>query len=66
MLNSRNPHLIFTGIRSIYGAYICGDSCDLNHDSSVILTGSYRTSDTLQMWDFGSGKLIHTVSLSNF
>lgn len=31
-------------IRSIFGAYICGDAVDLNYDSSEILTGSYRTS----------------------
>lgn len=48
-------------IRSIYGAYICGDSVDMNHDSTEILTASYRTTDTLQVWDFASGKLKHTI-----
>ncbi|CAD7956116.1 unnamed protein product [Amoebophrya sp. A120] len=48
-------------IRSIYGAYICGDAVDLNHDGSEILTASYRTTDTLQVWDFGTGSLKQTI-----
>mmetsp|Transcript_15598 Transcript_15598/g.38625 ORF Transcript_15598/g.38625 Transcript_15598/m.38625 type:complete len:362 (+) Transcript_15598:91-1176(+) len=48
-------------VRSIYGAYICGDAVDLNHDSTEILTASYRTTETLQVWDFGSGTLKYTI-----
>jgi len=75
--HSENPNLVISAgwdntvqiwdlrkgqsVRSIYGAYICGDAVDLNHDGSVILTGSYRATDTLQQWDFASGKLINTI-----
>ncbi|CAD7941305.1 unnamed protein product [Amoebophrya sp. A25] len=48
-------------VRSIYGAYICGDAIDLNDESSDILTASYRTTDTLQVWDFGTGQLKDTI-----
>lgn len=46
-------------IRSIYGPHICGDSLDCRN--KVVLTGSWRPDDSVQLWDFDSGNLIQTI-----
>lgn len=46
-------------VRSIFGPHICGDAVDVNHN--VIVTGSWRPDNPLQLWDFGSCSLIETV-----
>jgi WD40 repeat protein len=43
-------------IRSIYGPHIAGDTLD--YQNGVILSGSHNPKDQIQLWDFGSGKLI--------
>ena len=40
---------------------VCGDSLDLSPDGHTILTGSWRPHDTLQRWDFATGKLLDTI-----
>jgi WD40 repeat protein len=50
-------------IRSFFGPHICGDSIDIS--GGTILTGSYRMDNQLQTWDFGTGKLIDTISWGN-
>lgn len=47
-------------VKSIFGPHLCGDAIDIADDQ--ILTGSYRLDDVLQMWDFGTGKLMETIS----
>ena len=47
-------------VRSICGPFVCGDSIDL-HDQ-FLLTGAYRDSEQLQLWDFGSMEPIDTIS----
>mmetsp|Transcript_11081 Transcript_11081/g.27640 ORF Transcript_11081/g.27640 Transcript_11081/m.27640 type:complete len:359 (-) Transcript_11081:227-1303(-) len=42
-------------IRSLWNCYLCGDSVDFTSDGSQILTGSWRTENALQLWDFGHG-----------
>ncbi|KAJ4456028.1 putative F-box and WD-40 domain protein 7 [Paratrimastix pyriformis] len=49
-------------VRSIYGPHICGDALDIHEDQ--ILTGSWRTQDALQLWDFGSGRLLENIAWS--
>lgn len=46
-------------VRSIFGPHICGDAMDIHGGN--ILTGSWRSENPLELWDFGSGKLIETV-----
>lgn len=46
-------------IRSIFGPHLCGDALDI-HDN-VIVTGSWRANDQLQLWDFHSGVKITDV-----
>merc|ERR1719421_2559203 len=48
-------------VRSVFGPHICGDAVDINLDGTTILTGSWRVDKQIQLWDFGSGKLIDTV-----
>mmetsp|Transcript_115683 Transcript_115683/g.247256 ORF Transcript_115683/g.247256 Transcript_115683/m.247256 type:complete len:365 (-) Transcript_115683:94-1188(-) len=65
------PHIILSGgwdntvqvwdtrrghsVRSLWNCYLCGDSVDFSADGREILTGSWRTENALQIWDFGSG-----------
>lgn len=46
-------------IRSIFGPHVCGDAVDIRNN--VIVSGSWRPEDPLQLWDFGSGQLIETL-----
>eukprot|EP00440_Ansanella_granifera_P021627 gb/GFBE01023476.1/.p1 GENE.gb/GFBE01023476.1/~~gb/GFBE01023476.1/.p1 ORF type:complete len:344 (+),score=66.54 gb/GFBE01023476.1/:1-1032(+) len=48
-------------VRAIYGPHVCGDSLDISQDGETILTGSWRVEKQLQLWDFGSEKLLDTV-----
>lgn len=50
-------------IRSIYGPYISGDALDI-HDG-YILTGSWRESEQLQLWDFGTCEFIEEIDWNN-
>jgi COMPASS component SWD3 len=46
-------------VRTFAGPLICADGIDIFEE--VVLTGSWRESDQVQMWDLGTGKLISTV-----
>lgn len=46
-------------VRSIFGPHICGDAVDIY--GNVVLSGSWRPDNALQLWDFGTGKLIETL-----
>jgi len=53
-------------VRKIFGPHICGDALDIQSlsmsgTSRQILTGSWRKDNTLQIWDYGSGKLLKDV-----
>lgn len=50
-------------VRRIFGAHVCGDSLDMDPVYYHILTGSWRRDNSLQVWDFDSGRLIKNVSL---
>jgi len=47
--------------RSLSNVTICGDTLDFDASSDSLLTGSCRTRDALQLWDFGTGKLAQSV-----
>lgn len=47
-------------VRSIYGPHLCGEALDVYNDQ--VLTGSWRPKDALQLWDYGSGKLVRNVA----
>ena len=46
-------------VRSIYGPYLTGDGLDVKGD--LIVTGSSREKDSLQLWQFSSGKHLMTI-----
>ena len=46
-------------IGSIYGPEICGEGIDFR--DNVLLTGSWRDHDQLQLWDFGTRKKISNI-----
>lgn len=45
----------------IFGPHICGDGLDIDPKFNHILSASWRKQDSLQVWDFTSGKLIKTI-----
>jgi COMPASS component SWD3 len=46
-------------VRYIYGPHISGDSLDIC--KGEVLTGSWRPEAPLELWDYGTGKLIEAV-----
>ncbi|OAF70648.1 hypothetical protein A3Q56_01584 [Intoshia linei] len=47
--------------RHISGPHLCGDGLDIDPENDQILTGSWRKSNTLQLWDFKTGNKIRDV-----
>eukprot|EP00455_Lapot_gusevi_P046021 TRINITY_DN598_c0_g2_i1.p1 TRINITY_DN598_c0_g2~~TRINITY_DN598_c0_g2_i1.p1 ORF type:complete len:191 (+),score=43.39 TRINITY_DN598_c0_g2_i1:451-1023(+) len=47
-------------VRSIYGPHICGDALDIN-SRDQILAGAWKPDHALQLYDFGSGRLLHEI-----
>jgi len=41
------------------------EALDIDKSSQIIATGSYRTHDQVQLWDFGTCKLLETVDLGS-
>lgn len=46
-------------VRSIFGPHLCGDALDIQ--GNVIVTGSWRADNQLELWDFGTGAKISDV-----
>lgn len=55
--DDRQPH----SLRYLHGPHICGDALDIDPYNNHILTGSWRKTDVLQIWDFSSGEKIKDV-----
>jgi len=51
-------------VRSIWNCYLCGDSVDFSADGNQVLTGSWRTENALQIWDFATCDPIETIQWS--
>jgi len=49
-------------VRRLFGPHICGESLDMD-SKNVILTGSWRPDRQLQLWDFGTCKLIEEIKI---
>lgn len=66
-MDPSNPDLLYTAgwdntvqiwdvrqklpVGHVYGPFLGGDALDVDPDSSELLTGSYRKSDTVQLWN---------------
>ncbi|XP_071501297.1 uncharacterized protein [Diadema antillarum] len=48
-------------IRKTYGPHICGDALDIDVHHNHILTGSWRKTNNLQVWDYNTGSLMKSV-----
>eukprot|EP01022_Parablepharisma_sp_SALTPOND_P004585 TRINITY_DN120595_c3_g1_i1.p1 TRINITY_DN120595_c3_g1~~TRINITY_DN120595_c3_g1_i1.p1 ORF type:complete len:361 (+),score=13.63 TRINITY_DN120595_c3_g1_i1:351-1433(+) len=48
-----------TVVRTIFGPEVAGDSLDVSGD--LLLTGSHRSKDSLQLWSLSYGKLVDTI-----
>jgi WD40 repeat protein len=48
-------------IRKIVGPHICGDALDIEPFTLNVLTGSWRTENQVEIWDFGSGKSLRQL-----
>lgn len=57
-----NPHkcLFF---RKIFGPHVCGDALDILPSNRNILTGSWRKNNTLQIWDYNTGKQLKDIAV---
>ncbi|XP_046830996.1 uncharacterized protein LOC124429585 [Vespa crabro] len=59
--DSRQPY----ALRYISGVHICGDSIDISQNGKEILTCAWQRKDPIQLWDYGSGKLITSLEPDN-
>lgn len=48
-------------VRAIFGPSICGDALDIDAKGTTLLTGSYRESDQLELWDIGTGNRLEAL-----
>ncbi|XP_007235955.2 WD repeat-containing protein 5B [Astyanax mexicanus] len=48
-------------IRMLYGPHVCGDALHINPASNQILSGSWRRYNTLEVWDYDSGRKVSEV-----
>ncbi|RZB54404.1 transcription initiation factor TFIID subunit 5-like [Asbolus verrucosus] len=54
----RQPH----AVRHIYGVHMCGEGIDINYKGTEVLTCSFQAENAFQIFDYGSGNLIGTLS----
>ncbi|KAL6448565.1 hypothetical protein ACFW04_000446 [Cataglyphis niger] len=53
-------------LRFISGVHMCGDGLDISRNGKEILTCSWQKKDPLQLWDYGSGKLIVSIEPDSY
>lgn len=51
-----------TSVAALYGPHICGDSLDVK--DNMILAGSWRTHEQIQLWDIRNFKLVKSMRWS--
>ena len=51
-------------VRSLFGPHLCGDALDVDGNGNI-LTGSWRPTAPLELWDMGTGELIEAVDWSS-
>ncbi|XP_031369329.1 uncharacterized protein LOC116186385 [Apis dorsata] len=52
--DSRQPY----ALRRISGVHMCGDGLDISKNGKEILSCSWQRENSIQLWDYGSGKLL--------
>ncbi|XP_018582817.2 WD repeat-containing protein 5-like isoform X1 [Scleropages formosus] len=48
-------------VRMLSGPHICGDALEIDPAASQILSGSWRKDNTLEVWEYGSGRKVCEV-----
>jgi len=48
-------------VRAIFGPHLCGDALDISADGRVLLTGSWREQDQLELWDLATGGRLQAI-----
>lgn len=48
-------------VKYIYGPHICGDAIDIDTNYNHLITGSWKKTETLQIWDMRSMRMIRDV-----
>ena len=48
-------------VRSLFGPHVCGDALDVSADGGRLLTASWRQSESVEVWDWASGRLMEAV-----
>ncbi|XP_028042374.1 transcription initiation factor TFIID subunit 5-like [Bombyx mandarina] len=51
--------------RYLFGVHMCGEGLDFDKPGKTILTCSWQENDCIQLWDYGSCKLIETIKPDN-
>ncbi|RVE43729.1 hypothetical protein evm_011578 [Chilo suppressalis] len=51
--------------RHIFGVHICGEGLDFDKPGKQILTCAWQDKKSIQLWDYGSCKLIETIEPDN-
>ncbi|XP_032676363.1 uncharacterized protein LOC116846526 [Odontomachus brunneus] len=53
-------------LRYIGGVHMCGDGLDISRNGKEILTCAWQKNDPMQLWDYGSGKLIASLEPDSY
>ncbi|CAL8303379.1 unnamed protein product [Lota lota] len=49
-------------VRRIWGPHVCGEALHVDATKNQILSGSWRTNNSLEVWDYSSGRKVCDVS----
>nr|XP_003702596.1 PREDICTED: WD repeat-containing protein 5B-like [Megachile rotundata]XP_012139035.1 PREDICTED: WD repeat-containing protein 5B-like [Megachile rotundata] len=60
--DTRQPH----ALRRISGVHICGDALDISKNGREILSCAWQRDNSIQLWDYGSGKHLVTVEPDSY
>ncbi|XP_076668271.1 striatin homolog [Andrena cerasifolii] len=60
--DSRQPY----ALRRISGVHMCGDGLDISTNGREILSCAWQRENSIQLWDYGSGKLLVTLEPDSY
>ncbi|KAG7209405.1 hypothetical protein KM043_015498 [Ampulex compressa] len=60
--DTRQPY----ALRHISGVHMCGDGLDISTNGKEILTCAWQKKDAIQLWDYGSGRLIVSLEPDSY
>ncbi|XP_043523974.1 uncharacterized protein LOC122536024 [Frieseomelitta varia] len=60
--DTRQPY----ALRRISGVHLCGDALDISRNGKEILSCSWQRENPIQLWDYGSGKLLASLEPDSY